>query len=235
MSAAKVEHVDVEIGEFLRGERHACEQSQAALSALSSVPRSHISDIETGLTSPTWTTIERLLEGLGRRPVLDTRRLHDDFVDPADERVEAMTIEERFESAVPLARFTLERLQRHGARVALDGPTAATLLGFRVPSPFVHVASPQTDADALVSAMNAGAAQAWSEQFRDFRGGIDHADQLAAAEPTRWLLRGTFVAVRLCADWRPAMLRVGDREVAVTSLDDLRQDPEVASFLKGSR
>jgi transcriptional regulator with XRE-family HTH domain len=225
----------VDIGEFLQAERHAADMSQDAVAALTGMTRSRVSDIENGMHSPTWATVERLLEGMGRRPVLDTRPAEDLFEDPADARVSAMTIEDRFQSAVPLAGFVLDRLGRRGARLALDGPTAATLLGIRVPSPFVHVACPQEDAQVLVEAMADGAAQAWSERFRDFRGGIDDPDQLAAPEPTRWLMRGLTIAVRMCADWHPALLRIGAREVAVTTLEELRQDRDVATFLEGHR
>ncbi len=221
----------MDIGEFLRAQRQALDLSQARVAALSGMAASRISGIETGAHSPTWATVERLLEGMGRRPVLDVRLLDDGWEDPADARVGAMGIDERFRLAVPLAGLALDKLQRRGARVALDGPTAATLLGERVESPFVHVAVPEEDADDLVAALADGAAQGWSERFRDFRGGIDDADQLVAPEPTRWLVRGVTVSVRLVSEWAPTMLSIADREVAVMGLEALRKDRAVASVL----
>jgi transcriptional regulator with XRE-family HTH domain len=112
----------VDIGEFLQAERHAADMSQDAVAALTGMTRSRVSDIENGMHSPTWATVERLLEGMGRRPVLDTRPAEDLFEDPADARVSAMTIEDRFQSAVPLAGFVLDRLGRRGARLASTDP-----------------------------------------------------------------------------------------------------------------
>ena len=223
------------IGEFLRGERHANELTQMSLASLTGVGQSRISEIEHGIRSPTWDTVERLLEGMGCRPVLDTRPLDEVFDDPAAIRIDAMTLEERFKYGVPLAGLLLQRLQRRGARLAFDGPTAATLLGVRVPSPWTHFVCPESDLEQLVYAMNDGAAQGWSERFRDYRVGIGDSDQLLRGEPTKWLMRGMHLAVRVSVEWRPLVVTIAGSEVALTPLEDLRQDPDVAVYLKGLR
>ncbi|MDQ1681995.1 MAG: hypothetical protein QOH99_536 [Frankiaceae bacterium] len=207
----------MDIGQFLRAERHARDLTQVRLAALTGVGQSRISEIEHGLRSPSWGILERLLEGMGRQVVLDTRPIEEDTgPQPA-----GGTLEERYRWRLPLAAPMTERLSRYGARVCLDGPTAALLLGLDVRSPWLHFASPREDVAQLLRAMNDGAALGWSERFRDYRIRIEDEDQLDTPEPTRWDMRGAEISIRLCEGWRPVTVAVGDLQVEVMSLDEL--------------
>ena len=207
----------MDIGEFLRAERHARDLIQVRLAALSGVGQSRISEIEHGVRSPSWDILERLLEGMGRKAVLDPRPIEEDTgPQPA-----GGSIEERYQWRLPLAASMTERLERYGARVCLDGPSAALLLGLDVRSPWLHFASPSEDVEKLLRAMNDGAALGWSERFRDYRVSLEAEEQLTTSEPTLWEMRGGSLAIRICDGWCPVTVAVGDAQVRVTSLDEL--------------
>ena len=148
---------------------------------------------------------------MGRKPVLDTRAL-DDGAGPAMARG---TVEERYTVGLPLAGMITERLARYGARICLDGPSASLLLGFATRSPWLHFASPRADVEELLRAMTDAAVRGWSERFRDYRVRLEDESQLDADHATLWEVRGIEVSMRLCDDWQPISVAVGDIQVAV--------------------
>lgn len=190
----------VHIGGFLRAERQSREFSLERLAVVSGVGPAALSQIERGHRSPTWVTVERLLSAMGREAVLDTALPADSV---ASARLQALSADERMSSEMPHAWVMLQRLQRDGARLALDGPSAALLIG--TPQPLdriIHVAAPAADASFLCVSLRSGGSQGWSDRFRDYRT-CDVEGRLASEPVTRWMTAFGAVIIRLVDDWRP--------------------------------
>jgi transcriptional regulator with XRE-family HTH domain len=199
------------IGPFLRAERQAREFSLERLAELAGVGRSALSQIERGHRSPRWATVERLLAAMGREAVLDTRL---PAAWAAAARLASMSADARVSAEMPFAWLVLQRLERDGARIALDGPSAELLIGTPTPlDSVIHLAVPATDLTQICLAIRREGAQGWSERFRDFR--FSDVEERVCGEPvTRWMTAVAVVSVRLVDDWRPVTVVAGERVYA---------------------